>query len=116
MPEQMKKCKICGKETTMPFHTCNRTKMKTSFIVPEIKCPTCGHTLNAATIASPKCNRAPKAGDVSVCIKCGEPLTFQADLKVRISDLNDLMSLTPAERDILDRAQHIIRNMKAKPN
>lgn len=22
----MKKCKICGKETTMPFHTCNRTK------------------------------------------------------------------------------------------
>jgi hypothetical protein len=42
MKRKKRKCKACGKETTMPFHTCDRSKLvkKNDGMISACKCHT----------------------------------------------------------------------------
>ncbi len=46
-------------------------------------CPTCGADLNAATAMSDP-ESSPSPGDLSLCIKCGELLVFDQDIKLAL--------------------------------
>ena len=55
--------------------------MKTTRFDNQSRCPECGHKLDAATDINE--NKAPKAGDISLCINCGAVLEFNADFSVK---------------------------------
>lgn len=44
-------------------------------------CPRCGHMLNATS--DPKDRGAPRPGDFSLCIECGEILRFDRQLRLK---------------------------------
>lgn len=55
-----------------------------------IECPKCLHQMDRSTGPEP-----PRTGDVTICIRCGQMLIFEADLQVRVpaeDELNELVS------------------------
>jgi len=54
--------------------------------LPLTFCPTCHQKLDAATEVFGE-SEQPKAGDVSVCLYCGELLEYDESLRVRKLDL-----------------------------
>ena len=83
--------------------------MKTNYgHVKVTHCPTCNIQLSAATgmlddewVARPK--------DMSVCINCGEILTFTDDLDLRLADLDDMLRYGEGNKLLLENAQRLIR-------
>ena len=55
----------------------------------ESKCPKCDKTLDAATAVDGSGAR-PRPGDLSLCIACGEILTFADDMAVVSCDVSKL--------------------------
>ncbi len=49
----------------------------------QTNCPRCSHQLNATTDVQREGQRAPEPGDVTVCINCGQILTFEEGLQLR---------------------------------
>jgi hypothetical protein len=58
----------------------------------ESKCPTCGHRIDAASCGE---GRQPRAGDLSVCLYCGQPLEFGEDLQLKVLSEETLKTLPP---------------------
>lgn len=56
--------------------------------------------------------RGPKAGDVCVCLKCGELLTFTEALGLRVMDLNDMLQVLVEDQHLLMRAQSEVRRQR----
>lgn len=52
-------------------------------------CPGCGAKLDCST--HPK--GAPSPGDLSLCLKCGQPLTYEDDLSLRALSTQDIAAL-----------------------
>jgi Zn ribbon nucleic-acid-binding protein len=50
-----------------------------SFKTPLTACPKCGHEGNAATCANEP-TAVPKAGDITICIRCGHAMAFTENL------------------------------------
>jgi hypothetical protein len=76
--------------------------------VKNTHCPTCNSKLSAATgILDDEWVARPK--DMSICINCGEILTFTDDLDLRLADLNDMLNYGEANKKLLEDAQRIIR-------
>jgi hypothetical protein len=81
--------------------------------VPNSECPHCRHRLNAcSTLDTP---RAPRPGDLSVCIGCGEVVQFGARLELQRAPVRVLIRLKPRERAELRKAQSAVRAMLADP-
>ena len=84
-----------------------------AFIVRENACPTCGCVLDAASAAdlSPT---MPEAGDISICIQCGEILQFDKHMKLnKISEaeLNRIASIDARTYFDAIKAQGIAKAM-----
>ena len=55
------------------------------------RCPWCGHELDRASIIGPQEEASsPEAGDLSVCIDCGNWLVFAENLDLRKCTTEDL--------------------------
>lgn len=75
-------------------------------------CPQCGKTLDEATCMNAT-SLTPKPGDFTVCVYCGEILTFTQSLGVARVDVWLAHGLTPSNRKLLLKAQKVIRERKA---
>lgn len=73
-------------------------------------CPKCGHILDAATGATDD-KAVPRGGDVTLCIKCGEILTFTKDLKVRFPTKKEKLKFT--SNPVVIKAQIFIRGRRS---
>lgn len=76
----------------------------------ESHCPACNYKLTGATVAHGDDN-APKAGDMSVCLNCGQVLTYQDDLSLRKSnaaEIRELMTAAPEAWATIEKAQLFI--------
>lgn len=81
--------------------------------LPELKCPTCGYEMDAATdIAG---DARPSVGDISLCVNCGEVLEFCEGLRLEVASLKMLMQLDPKQHLALTVAQRLIRKGDRKP-
>ncbi len=78
--------------------------------LPESKCPTCGYAMDCAT--NLENNRAPIAGDFSLCFGCAELLCFDDGLRLVVCDLNGSLVLTPEQHTLIERAQRLIRKRR----
>jgi hypothetical protein len=76
----------------------------------ESRCPQCNYKIDAATKVHGE-EAAPECGDNSVCINCGQVLTYQADLTLRkatAQEISELMDNSEAWATI-EKAQVLIR-------
>lgn len=76
--------------------------------VPESACPTCGKVMDMAT-ATDGSGVSPVEGDVTVCIGCGDALSFGPGLSLVPLRWEDLDQETAA---MLMRAQNAVLDMK----
>jgi hypothetical protein len=79
---------------------------------PATICEKCGHTLDAATPAEP--GNTPKEGDFSVCVGCGEPYAFRADLTLRRLSPRELNTTYRGALPFVRRAREHIARRKAE--
>ena len=82
--------------------------------VPPSTCPTCGYVCDSATAVTGENVVRARPGDISICLKCGDVLQFGEAMRLRVADLNSLVSLTDEDRDIIGRAQKLIRSRVGK--
>lgn len=75
--------------------------------LPEMKCPTCGYEMDAATCL--RGDGRPEVGDISLCINCGECLEFGKEFALQIATLDALVSLSPKQHLDIEIAQKLIR-------
>lgn len=75
--------------------------------IPPCQCPVCGYHVDSA--ADIEGDSQPSPGDVSICFKCGEILVFNPDLTQSQAPLDSLLKLSPKQRDLLTKAQKMIR-------
>jgi len=54
----------------------------------------------------------PKPGDISLCMKCGEPQVYTEQLTLRPAELNDLLALDAEANRELTKAQKLIRRLR----
>lgn len=80
--------------------------------VPEVRCPHCGHRLDAAGTLAGAVPR-PKRFDLTVCFGCGEVLQFDRRLRLQRITANELAALTPDEAADLRQTQTAIREFLA---
>lgn len=83
--------------------------------MPEACCPSCEHTLDAATSADGSDQR-PQAGDLSVCFYCASVLMFNDDFTLRQLSGEEFDALAGQAWRLwrqLKRAQAIIRALHA---
>jgi len=76
----------------------------------ESRCPLCNYKLTGATILSGD-DDVPHEGDISVCLNCGQILTYQADLTVRKvtgQEVRELMD-DPDQWAVIEKSQFFIR-------
>jgi hypothetical protein len=73
-------------------------------------CPTCGYTLNAVGDINNKEIRAPRCGDASICISCGELLEFNEDLSLKKISAEVIIALGKESLGELLEFQEFIRN------
>ena len=57
-------------------------------------CPQCGHAMDLASWATnPKRGKAPKPGDLTVCIRCAAVLAFGGDMRLERAPADAVDSL-----------------------
>jgi hypothetical protein len=76
--------------------------------IPSGQCPVCGYETDAATNPLEDSKR-PVAGDISICMKCGEIQIFNEDLTKRESTISDMLDLGECEWKIARTIQNKIR-------
>jgi hypothetical protein len=79
--------------------------------MPEQHCVCCGSPLDAATEITAM-QGAPKPGDVSMCINCGEVMEFDKDLKLVPATVKSMLEIGERARAVVGRAQKLIRRRK----
>lgn len=79
----------------------------------ETACPVCGETLDTHERALGQ-DIPPKAGDLSVCLYCGNALVFEGEpLTLRAMNEGDLAKLQPHFRQTLARVMKAVRGVSA---
>jgi hypothetical protein len=76
----------------------------------ESRCPQCDYKLTGATIIE-GVDQKPEEGDSSVCLNCGQILTYKSDLTLRnasIAEVRELMD-EPEVWATIEKAQMFIR-------
>lgn len=76
--------------------------------VPESACPTCGKVMDMAT-ATDGSGVSPVEGDVTVCIGCGDALSFGPGLSLEVLRWE---SLDQATASLVMMAQNAVLDMK----
>ena len=76
--------------------------------LPISRCPSCGYQFDSAT-ALENPDAKPKPGDLSICLNCGEWLTFADDLTVRLLESKEFQALPHHIRKRLDFGRTLIR-------
>jgi len=79
--------------------------MKT-FKLPASKCPVCGAPSNRATSLSAA--KPPSAGDIGLCVCCGEILEYDEKLNPIQASLTNLMLVPEEQRQQLFKAQECV--------
>ena len=79
--------------------------------VPSMPCPKCGVSNDGATDLSNEGNK-PKAGDFTICIKCGNIGIFTEDLHVRTAWTDEIDALDEVSKGELGKAMWAWRKMK----
>jgi hypothetical protein len=81
---------------------------------PEAHCPTCGKMLNRACQVDFPTGEpiAPKPGDLTVCVCCGDILVMDEEMKLKVPDLDTLMAIPPAMARSMERAQKFVREKR----
>ena len=76
----------------------------------ESRCPQCDYTLTGATIIEGE-DQKPEPGDSSVCLNCGQILTYEADLTLRKASIDEVRELMeqPQAWAVIEKAQLLIR-------
>lgn len=84
-------------------------------VVPECRCPTCGHPFDRAE-AFPR-SRHPRPGDYSICINCRGLNVFAMDLTVRAPTDQELIAAAgdPKMRAITDAIAHVRAKLGPPP-
>jgi hypothetical protein len=77
-------------------------------LLPTSRCPVCRYEMDSATCASKKDEEA-SAGDVSVCLNCGEMLQFNDILVLKPLPPEQLASLPAEPKALLMRASELIK-------
>lgn len=79
-----------------------------TFKIPLSICPVCGHKMDCASEPA-RGGHPPKAGDLGLCLKCGEILVYGDDQKLRQAGVDDLLEIPPHIEDYLNKWQAKIR-------
>jgi len=82
----------------------------TAHRLPESECPSCGYRVDAASGIST--DEAPKPGDVTLCMKCGQVMQFTATLGVRGVQPASIPGIDRATMRNIRRAQRAIAILK----
>lgn len=83
--------------------------MSATFRMPETLCPSCAAAVDG--VYDVRATQRPKAGDLTVCVYCGEIETFTQELQLERLGAEGLASLTPSERLEILHAQRSVRRM-----
>lgn len=84
----------------------------TTFKHTESRCPQCNYKLDGSTHVHGGEPSLPKPGDASVCINCGQVLTYDTDCRLRkatVKDIGELMTESPEAWAVIEKAQLFIR-------
>lgn len=112
-------CHKCGKTSHHPEDvkqaycgSCHFFHITMSTVeLPVSTCPTCGYQVDSAskpiTVFGERDQPVP--GDLSICLKCGELLVFQRDMRLVIANLDDLNGLDERDMSMMELAQDKIR-------
>lgn len=71
-------------------------------------CPHCGYFINTTSPLKGD-DATPSEGDITLCLSCGEVLTFDAGLKIVLADPAMLGDLDDKSQDLLTRAVKFIK-------
>lgn len=81
--------------------------------LPWATCPVCGYRADCASPADPALGEEvqPAAGDITLCLKCGELLQYTASMEVIPAEVSALLECQKDRRSwrLLCRAQTLIR-------
>lgn len=83
-----------------------------SFQYAESRCPQCRYKLDGSTLIEGGNPALPKPGDASLCINCGQVLTYETDCHLRkatTTDIGELMRGNPEGWAVIEKAQLFIR-------
>ena len=70
------------------------------------QCPFCGyHTDQVTSIKDTEFDNTvkPNEGDINICLKCGKPSTYGADLKLRKMNKKELIELQKEEPELFQQ-------------
>jgi hypothetical protein len=76
-------------------------------------CPCCGYVVDTATAVGSRVSK-PKAGDLTICLRCGEILKFNAELRLEMFPLNELLTASPEKKEMIDLLTAFVREQRAK--
>jgi hypothetical protein len=79
--------------------------MKTTSL-PDSNCPACGYSCNA--VSDVRQDAIPQPGDTSICLNCGQILTFDPEMLLRkatAAEISDLMTNYPTAWEFIDQAR-----------
>ncbi len=76
----------------------------------ESRCPQCNYKLDAAHVAHGE-DAMPSAGDASICLNCGQVLTYEPDLTLRKATAVEIRSMMEDSEAwaTIEKAQNFIR-------
>lgn len=84
-----------------------------SFHHAESRCPQCNYKLDGSTHVQPgEKPTLPQPGDNSVCINCGQVLTYEEDCRLRkatVRDIGELMTENPEGWAVIEKVQMFVR-------
>ena len=83
--------------------------------LPPTRCPACGRPLDAAGTTDGSAG-TPGPGDLTACLRCGEPLRFTDTMDVRRLTELELAELPIADYRELLRVRNFARMMSARTN
>lgn len=79
-------------------------------------CPVCGSMSGAVTCVTEPADKIPKAGDLTLCIKCAAPLVFTENLGRRPLTHAEVLTLDPSLVIKLWIVQRIILRLRHELN
>ena len=83
-----------------------------SFKHPVSHCPQCNYKLDGSSHIHGESTTAPEEGDLSVCLNCGQVLTYEANQtmrKITVRELAAFMKENPEGWALIEKAQMFIR-------
>jgi len=84
-------------------------KIKTYDDTHNDHCPSCGNKVDAVTSVGPKGGKS-YPGAITICLKCGEVMKFDENLKLVMFPLNELVKLSLDQRRLLNILQQFVKN------